>query len=75
MLPRQNLAELRSLRKDSTACVITVLPIDISRQKSTVAAHRRKTSAPYAGSFFSYVTLYSVYRKDAERETLQEIHK
>ena len=53
MLPRMKRAELRILRSDSEACSSIFGPIAMSRQYSTVAAHRRSVSAPYAGCFES----------------------
>jgi hypothetical protein len=53
MLPRMKRAELRILRSDSEVCSSILGPIAMSRQYSTVAAHRRSVSAPCAGCFKS----------------------
>jgi len=51
ILPKMKRAELRILRSDSEACSRILGLTDMSRQYSTVAAHRRSVSAPYAGCF------------------------
>ena len=53
MFPNIKRAELRILRSDSEVCSRILGPIEMSRQYSTVAAHRRSVSAPYAGCFES----------------------
>ena len=54
MLPKQNLAVLRSLRRDSPDCAMTIGPMDISFQKSTLAAQSLRKSGPCAAFLASY---------------------
>jgi hypothetical protein len=46
MFPKMKRAEFLIFLIDSAACASTVGPIAMSRQYSTVAAHKRSTSAP-----------------------------
>jgi hypothetical protein len=56
MLPSMNLAEFLIFLSASAVPDKTFGPSAISLQYSTVAAHKRSTSAPYAGSFFRSCT-------------------